>query len=313
MTSYAIAEPTLFEPVMAYADPKLGMNAIQLDIKDERGEVAFETPIPIAQRSGAARQIYDPVEVIRRAHRDGLYVIGRIVVFQDGYAPRANPKLALKSPNGELWQNDIGITWLDPSNPASWDYPIQLAVYAAELGFDEIMFDYIRYPTDGDLGSIAFHDPGASRDKMITAFLKRASNELRPRGVKVSAAMFGLAASENLGIGQNPARVRNVLDAVYPMVYPSHFYSGQFNIDDPNAAPGETVAAALADWRRRLNGGTAVIRPWLQDFSYGNTRYGAAEVQAQIDAANQVGASGWLLWNANCVYSMDVFPAPTAP
>lgn len=243
----------------------------------------------------------------------GLYVVGRIVTFQDGYAPRANPKLGLKTPDGELWENDIGITWLDPSNRASWDYPIQLAVYAAELGFDEIMFDYVRYPTDGDTSAIVFDDPGAPRDKTITDFLKRAKRELGPRNVQVSAAFFGLAASENLGIGQNPARVRNVLDAVYPMVYPSHFYSGQFNIADPNAAPGETVAAAMADWRRRLNGGDAVIRPWLQDFPYGSTDYDYSEVRAQIDAADVTGAAGWLLWNANCVYTLEVFRGNAQP
>lgn len=313
LTSYAIAEPSLYDPIMAIAEPKLGLNTVQLDIKDERGEVAFETPIPLAQRSGAARQIYDPVEVIREAHMKGLYVVGRIVTFQDGYAPRANPKLGLKTPDGELWENDIGITWLDPSNRASWDYPIQLAVYAAELGFDEIMFDYVRYPTDGDTSAIVFDDPGAPRDKTITDFLKRAKRELGPRNVQVSAAFFGLAASENLGIGQNPARVRNVLDAVYPMVYPSHFYSGQFNIADPNAAPGETVAAAMADWRRRLNGGDAVIRPWLQDFPYGSTDYDYSEVRAQIDAADVTGAAGWLLWNANCVYTLEVFRGNAQP
>jgi hypothetical protein len=312
LTSYAIAEPSLFDPVLAIAEPKLGLNTLQIDIKDERGEVAFETPIPLAQRSGAARPIYDPVEVIREAHMKGLYVVGRIVTFQDGYAPRANPKLGLKTPDGELWQNDIGITWLDPSNRAAWDYPIQLALYAAELGFDEIMFDYVRYPTDGDTDALVFDDPGAPRDKTITDFLKRAKRELGPRNVQVSAAFFGLAASENLGIGQNPARVRNVLDAVYPMVYPSHFYSGQFNISDPNANPGDTIAAALADWRRRMNGGSAVIRPWLQDFSYGNTTYDYGEVRAQIDAADATGAAGWLLWNADCVYTLEVFRSSPA-
>lgn len=310
MTSYAVATPSLWDPVIAMADPSVGMNAIQIDIKDERGEVAFTTPIPTARDAGAHMDVFDPVEVLREAHSEGLYVIGRIVVFQDGYAPVAHPELALKRRNGELWRNDIGITWLDPSNEASWEYPIQLAVYAAELGFDEIMFDYIRYPTDGDLESLRFHDPGRKKDEAIASFLKRASAELKPRGVRVSAAWFGLAASEDLGIGQNPARIRNVLDAVYPMVYPSHFYSGQFNIDDPNAEPGPTVAAALVDWRRRTNGGTVQIRPWLQDFDSGGIDYDAEEVKAQIAAAESVGATGYLLWNADCVYSPGVFPTP---
>ncbi len=307
VTSYAVATPSLWEPIITLSDPKVGMNAVQIDIKDERGEVAFTTPIPTARDSGAHMNIYDPVKALREAHQRGLYVIGRIVTFQDGYAPRAFPKLALKRKNGEPWENDLGITWLDPSNEESWEYPLQLAAYAAELGFDEIMFDYVRYPTDGELDVIRFHDPGRNQDEAITAFLKRASRELKPRGVRVSAAFFGLAASEDLGIGQKPGKLRNTLDAFYPMIYPSHFGSGQFNIDDPDDAPGPTITAAMADWRRRTNGGTAELRPWLQDFTMGEREYGLAEVREQIAAAEATGAGGWLLWNAQCIYTPGVF------
>lgn len=307
VTSYAVATPSLWEPIIRMADPKVGMNAIQIDIKDERGEVAFTTPIPTARDSGAHQNVYDPVKTLREAHQRGLYVIGRIVTFQDGYAPRAFPELAIKRRNGQLWENDLGITWLDPSNEQSWEYPLQLAAYAAELGFDEIMFDYVRYPTDGQLDVIRFQDPGRNKDEAITAFLKRASRELKPRGVRVSAAFFGLAATEDLGIGQKPGKLRNTLDAVYPMIYPSHFGAGQFNIDDPGNTPGPTITAALSDWRRRTNGGTMQLRPWLQDFTMGGRAYGLAEVKEQIAAADAVGVGGWLLWNAQCIYTPGVF------
>ena len=307
VTSYAVAEPTMFEPIMALADPKLGMNSIQIDIKDERGEVAFSTPIPTAKKSGAHMNIYDPVKVLRRAHEAGLYVIGRIVTFQDGYAPGANPSTAVHSRGGGLWKNDLGITWADPTNEASWEYPIQLATYAAELGFDEIMFDYVRYPTDGNAADMVFHDPGRNRDNTITSFLKKASGSLKPLGVHVSAAMFGLAATGELGIGQKPGQLRNTLDAVYPMVYPSHFTDGQFGISKPGDTPGPTVAAALSDWRRRTNGGTVQIRPWLQDFTLGGINYGLPQVLEQIDAADRTGAGGWLLWNAQCTYTSGAF------
>ncbi len=307
VTSYGVAEPTMFEPIMALADPKIGMNAIQLDIKDERGEVAFSTPIPTAREAGAHMNIYDPVKVLRRAHEAGLYVIGRIVVFQDGYAPGADPSIAVRSRRGGLWKNDLGITWADPTNEASWEYPIQLATYAAELGFDEIMFDYVRYPTDGDAADMVFHDPGRNRDNTITSFLKKASGSLKPLGVHVSAAMFGLAATSELGIGQKPGQLRNILDAVYPMVYPSHFTDGQFGISKPGDTPGPTVAAALSDWRRRTNGGTVQIRPWLQDFTLGGIDYGLPQVLEQIDAADRTGVSGWLLWNAQCTYTSGAF------
>jgi len=303
VTSYAVATPSLWEPIINLADPGVGMNSIQIDIKDERGEVAFTTPIPTARDSGAHMNVYDPVKTLREAHQRGLYVIGRIVTFQDGYASRANPGIAVKRKNGQLWENNLGITWLDPSNEEAWEYPLQLAAYAAELGFDEIMFDYVRYPTDGDLESVRLSDPGRNKDEAITAFLKRASRELKPRGVRVSAAFFGLAASEDLGIGQKPGKLRNSLDAFYPMIYPSHFGAGQFNIDDPDGAPGPTIAAAMADWRRRTNGGSADLRPWLQDFTMGEREYGLAEVKEQIAAAEATGAGGWLLWNARCIYT----------
>ena len=312
VTSYGVATPSLMDPIMALADPKVGMNAIQIDIKDERGEISFTTPIPSARRSGAHMNIYDPVAVLRRAHDAGLYVIGRIVTFQDGYAPTQRPALAVHNRGGGIWKNDIGIPWMDPTNEKAWDYPIQLAVYSAELGFDEIMFDYVRYPTDGDANSMVFHDPRRSRDDTITSFLKKAAAQLKPRGVRISAAMFGLAATDDLGIGQRPGRLRNTLDAVYPMIYPSHFSDGQFGIDKPGDTPGPTIAAALADWRRRTNGGTMEIRPWLQDFTMGGIPYGLPEVQQQIDASDRTGADGWLLWNATCVYTPGVFQRPTS-
>ena len=306
-TSYAVATPSLFEPIMALADPKVGMNAIQIDVKDERGELAFSTPIPLAKKSGAQQDIYDPIKVLRRAHDAGLYTIARIVTFQDGYAPQADPSVALHTPNGGLWKNNLGITWLDPTNEKAWDYPIQVAQYAAELGFDEIMFDYVRYPTDGDATKMAFKDPGRPRQDTITSFLKKASAKLKPLGVHVSAAFFGLAATDDLGIGQWPGKLRNTLDAVYPMIYPSHFTDGQFGIDKPGDTPGPTIAAAMSDWRRKTNGGTMQIRPWLQDFTLGGIPYGAREVKEQIAAADRTGGGGWLLWNAQCLYSAGVF------
>lgn len=306
-TSYAVASPSLFEPIMALADPKIGMNAIQIDVKDERGELAFSTPIPLGKESGAHQDIYDPVKVLRRAHAAGLYTIARVVTFQDGYAPQADRSVALKTPSGALWKNDLGITWLDPTNEDAWEYPIQVAQYAAELGFDEIMFDYVRYPTDGDLSKMAFKDPGRPRQDTITSFLKLASARLKPLGVHVSAAFFGLAATDDLGIGQWPGKLRNTLDAVYPMIYPSHFTDGQFGIDKPGDKPGPTIAAAMSDWRRKTNGGAMQIRPWLQDFTLGGIPYRQKEVKEQIAAADRTGAGGWLLWNAQCIYTAGVF------
>ncbi len=143
----------------------------------------------------------------------------------------------------------------------------------------------------------------------MTSFeqVETAVAELRPHGLKVSVDLFGLAATRDLGIGQNPRQLRNVVHAVSPMTYPSHYYAGEYGIANPDASPYRTMRASLRDWRRQLRGGTAKLRPWIQDFSIG-TRYGAAEVRAQIRAVREATTSGFLIWNAGVQYTEGVLP-----
>jgi hypothetical protein len=137
---------------------------------------------------------------------------------------------------------------------------------------------------------------------VITEFIHYATKRLKPLGVRVSADLFGLAATRDLGIGQVPRRLSKYVDAIYPMVYPSHFGAGEYGLEDPNATPGATVEWALSDFRQQMEKGKAELIPWLQDFSYGRT-YGAADVKAQIEAARLMGARGYLLWNPLGVYT----------
>jgi hypothetical protein len=170
--------------------------------------------------------------------------------------------------------------------------------------FDEIQFDYVRFPSDGDVSQIVFrHARAEPKGTTIARFLRYASSRLRPLGVRVSADLFGLAATHDLGIGQVPKRVASYLDAIYPMVYPSHFSSGEYGIQDPDAYPGRTVARALFDFRRQVKG-KAVLIPWLQDFSLGHP-YGLIEVTDQIAAARRQHARGYMLWNPEGVYTRD--------
>jgi hypothetical protein len=183
-------------------------------------------------------------------------------------------------------------------------------VAAAKAGFDEIQFDYVRFPSDGPVEQAVY--PGAADEPKgwtIARFLHYASKRLRPLGVRVSADVFGLSATRDIGVGQVPARIAKYVDTIYPMVYPSHYSSGEFNFDDPNAVPGQTVAESLADFRRQLRGTKARLIPWLQDFSLGRT-YTPADVQAQIQAARDGGSPGFLLWNAAGVYTNDALRGP---
>jgi hypothetical protein len=205
--------------------------------------------------------------------------------------------------DGSRWVNHAGLGWTSPYLPETWEYLVDLAVAAARTGFDEIQFDYVRFPTDGDMSQVVFPgEDGRPRGDVVAAFLEYAAGRLRPLGVRISADVFGLAATRDLGIGQRPRRLAPHLDAVYPMVYPSHYGPGEHGLEDPAAQPGPTVAASLADFKRALAGTEVAVVPWLQDFSYGR-EYGWEEVKAQIDAAYAMGSPGFLLWNASGLYT----------
>ncbi len=284
-----------------------GLTALELDVKDENGEIGFRSPVvPLAHRVGAAQRYYDPTEVARKAHKAGVYLIGRIVVFEDPRLSEGEPSRAIRTSDGSVWRNSNGLGWTNPYDQDVWKYNVDIAVTAAKAGFDEIMFDYVRFPSDGDVGAAVY--PGRRSEpkwQTIADFVQYATNRLKPLGVQVSAALFGLSATRDLGIGQKPRLLGKYLDAIYPMVYPSHFGSGEFNISDPDAVPGRTVSFALLDFRRKLEGRNVRIVPWLQDFSIYRT-YTTGDVEQQIDAARRADSAGYMLWNANGDYTRGV-------
>jgi hypothetical protein len=290
---------------------KEGMTALQLDVKDENGEVAFRSRYaPLARRVGAAQGYYRPGPVVRKIKAKGLYLIGRVVVFEDPVLAEKRPGLAIHQAGGGIWRNNAGLGWTNPYDRRVWDYNVDIAEAAARAGFDEIMFDYVRFPSDGNVGAAVYAGKRAEpKARTIAAFLEYARSRLSPLGVRVSAALFGLAATRNIGIGQRPGLIAQHVDAIYPMVYPSHYSPGEYNIDDPNARPGATVTASLRDFRRAMRGTKAKLIPWLQDFSLGRT-YTLYDIEAQIRAARRVESGGFLLWNAAGVYTPEALAAP---
>ncbi|HEX7255777.1 MAG TPA: putative glycoside hydrolase, partial [Gaiellaceae bacterium] len=265
-----------------------GINTIQLDVKDENGEVGFHTLAPpLARRVGAAKRYYDPVKVAKQLHSEGLFLIGRVVCFEDPYLAKGRPDLAIRTPGGGVWQNHAGLGWTNPYDKRVWDYNLRIAQAAAKAGFDEIQFDYVRFPSDGDIDAAVF--PGRRNEAMgvtIARFVHYATKRLKPMGVRVSVDVFGLSATRDLGIGQSPRRLAKIVDAIYPMVYPSHYSSGEYGLDSPVSVPGRTVGRSLRDFRRQMKRGRAQLIPWLEDFSFnGTTTLG--HVQDQIRAARR--------------------------
>jgi hypothetical protein len=290
----------------------VGLNTLEVDVKDENGQVGFiSADLPeLARRDGAARPYYDANSVATRVHAKGLYLIGRVVVFEDPTLTAARPELAIQGRSGGVWRNRAGLGWANPYDARVWAYDVSIAVAAARAGFDEIQFDYVRFPSDGDLSEIVYpRRRSEPKGDTIGRFLRYAAARLHPLGVRISADVFGLAATHDLGIGQVPRRLARVLDAIHPMVYPSHYSAGEYGIQTPSAYPGRIVAHSLLDFRRALRGQRIPIVPWLQDFSLGKP-YTLIEVTDQIAAARRQHAAGFLLWNPEGLYTQDALASP---
>jgi hypothetical protein len=289
---------------------KSGLNTIQLDVKDEGGEIGFRPAgVPLAARVGAVRAFYDPRRVTRMLHAKGIYVIGRVVVFQDPVLARARPDLAIRRSGGGIWTTSAGLGWLNPYDRRNWDYAVGIAAAAARAGFDEIMLDYVRFPSDGDTATTVY--PGRTsvpRGELIADFTAYAQRRLTPLGVRISSALFGLSATRDLRIGQVPAWISQHVDHVNPMAYPALYGEGELGIATPSEEPGETVFRTLVDFKTQLQGSRAQLIPWIQDWSYD-----AKQVRQQIEATRLQGAKGYLLWNASGLYTKSALAPPSTP
>jgi hypothetical protein len=285
-----------------------GLTALELDVKDENGEVGFLMPAEtLARKVGASKPYYKAGVVAGKARKAGIYLIGRVVVFEDPTLTAARPDMAIRTTSGGVWTNNAGLGWANPYDKRVWDYVIGIGEAAAKAGFDEIQFDYVRFPSDGPIENAVFpHKAAEPMGWTIARFAHYAALKLHPLGVRVSVDVFGLSATHDLGIGQVPGRLAKYVDAVYPMTYPSHYNSGEFNLSDPSATPGETVAFSLRDFRNEMLGRKAMLIPWLEDFSLTSAHRPPEEVQAQVDAARRFHAKGFLLWNPEGVYTEQV-------
>jgi hypothetical protein len=272
------------------------LNSLMLDLKDETGEVFYNTQNATALEVGATPdETFDLGGTVTRAHDLELYVIGRIVLFNDPVAAVKLPDLAVWDSATNAPYEASGQYFLDPTDPMARQYGIDLAVEACQLGVDEIQFDYVRFP-DARRETATF-DGGVRPEARVAAvslFLEAAVATLRPMGCAVGADIFGYltTASDDGGIGQRWEEVAAIVEVVSPMLYPSHYDADWYGFPDPDDYPGEMVDRALADGMERLSSIKVIVRPWLQDFGYD-----ADAVRAQIAAAESYGL-GWMLWNA---------------
>ncbi|MBE3577232.1 MAG: putative glycoside hydrolase [Limnochordales bacterium] len=283
---------------------RVGLNAIVVEIKDEYGRLAYQSQVPLAREIGAGtNRIPDVRAFLSDLHDRGFYVIARMVTFQDGVLATARPHLAIKNRTGGLWRNRQNLAWVDPGRAEVWQYQVDIAEEALQLGFDEVQFDYVRFPTDGDVSNMRSVVPEDRRVAAIGGFLAYARQRLAPYGRPISADVFGFVATaqDDLGIGQRLEEVAASVDFVSPMVYPSHYPKGSYGIEDPDAEPYAVIRHAMEVAVGRI--GAEKLRPWLQSFSLRHT-YGPDEIAAQIRAVSESGIGSWLFWNASGRYDL---------
>jgi hypothetical protein len=280
------------------------LNAVVIDIKEE-GAVFIDAEVAKKNKTYVKR-IPDLKNLIAKLKEKNVYTIARIVAFRDSLIVKAKPDLAVKNPDGTIWTDRQKASWLDPYNKSSWEYILAIAQRAVDIGFDEIQFDYIRFPSDGNTKKCRYskpHDSDAA-SKALIGFLKEANSRLKAKGAKLSIDVFGLTTTEtsDMGIGQKIIEMTKWVDYVSPMVYPSHYGKWTYGIADPNKSPYKTVYHAIHGGIQRIP--IEKFRPWLQDFSLGY-KYGKKEVRAQIQACYDNKVSSWLLWNVRCIYTKE--------
>jgi hypothetical protein len=294
------------------------LNAIVIDVKGDRGIIPYRSAVPLATEVGAQDSITikDISALLADLRRKGIYTIARIVVFKDDLLARRRPQLAVKDRSGGVWRDHEQLAWTDPFQPEVWDYSLAIAVEAARHGFDEIQFDYVRFP---DAPGLAYAQPSTedSRVRVIEGFLAKARRSLAPHNVFVAADVFGYICwnQGDTGIGQRLETLVAHLDYVSPMLYPSSFQFGIPGYRNPVAHPSEVVALSLARAAQRTGLPAVRFRPWLQafpDYAFDRRPFRAVEIRAQIVAAEAFGANGWMLWNPHNVYSGDGLKAGAA-
>jgi len=305
VTGQVAGDPTAWQAMLHLKDTT-ELNGIMLDLKDEYGLIHYDTAVELAKRAGAIHPDYDLAGIVRDARDRDLYLIGRITTFQDPLAARAIPDMAAYDTATGKPYHKGGQWFLDPTDPQARGYALSLAVEACQFGFDEIQFDYVRYP-DGLPDSVVF-DGGKDADTRVGAiesFLLEARDVLHPLGCAVGGDIFGFitTARDDGGIGQQWEVVADALDVVSPMLYPSHYAADWYGYARPVDHPGEMVQRALQDGIKRLDTGT-VIRPWLQDFGYTDE-----QVRAETHSAEGFGL-GWMLWNAHSNVSVGALDGP---
>jgi hypothetical protein len=283
------------------------LNAIIIDIKDYSGQVLYDSQVPLVDALKLQdNRMKNLTAQLAKLREHDIYTIARVTVFQDPILAQKKPEWAIKSKKGGLWRDKNGLAWVDPANSEVRAYIVTIAKEAAALGFDEINFDYIRYPTDGKLADIVYGNGSSKRYEVIGGFYEYLSEQLKDEPVYISGDLFGLTTEkkgeDDMSIGQRLSDAVQYFDYVMPMVYPSHYPTGYRGYKNPADHPYEVVYNAMKAGVKQAQDKKGKLRTWIQAFNLGAV-YDDAKIRAEIKASDDAGADGWILWNASNRYT----------
>jgi len=313
MSSWVAGTAEMRENLINLAE-KTEINSMVVDVKDYSGKISFKTKNASLNAFGAEEnRIPDINNFIKELHNKNIYVIARISVFQDDYLANKIPALAIKNKQGNPWKDKSGVSWLYPSNKDVWDYIINIAREAEKAGFDELNFDYIRFPSDGNLNNIKYENLAEENGKqeIIKNFFAYLHTNLKDVGVPLSADLFGLTLwrQDDMNIGQILENTAPYFDYISPMVYPSHYPNGFNGYKNPAEHPYEIILEGMIKGKERLLAASSTpykLRPWLQDFNLG-ANYDSAMIKKEKQAVYDAGLNSWLVWNAANRYTEKAY------
>lgn len=290
------------------------LNALVIDVKDSTGKVGYKSAVPLVAEIGAYEpRIRDLDAILTYCREKKIHTIARIAVFQDPVLAKARPRLAVGNAGGGVWKDRKGLSWVDPAAREVWAYNVAIAKEVAARGFDEVQFDYVRFPTDGKLRALSYpvYRRTVPKHEVIKSFFQYVDRELKPVNVLVSADIFGLTvmAEDDLNIGQRIDDIADYVDFICPMIYPSHFPRGHLGLKNPADHPYLIIYDSCMRGLKRLEGKRAKMRPWLQDFKLGAV-YDKGMILDQIRAARDARVAGFCMWNARNVYTDAAYRAP---
>jgi hypothetical protein len=316
ISSWVAGTPSLRNKLISFIDSS-AVNSVIIDIKDSTGIISFRIDDdPLIDKYGTtSSRISNIEELIKELHNKNIYVIGRLTTFQDPALAKKHPHLSFsRLDNGFTWTDKKGLAFINPKEKEAWDYIIRLAETSYEVGFDEINFDYIRYPSDGNIGNINYNiSANHSRQSTLKSFYEHLDYELRKeKKIPISADIFGLVttADTDFGIGQVFEDIIPYFDAIAPMVYPSHYSPGFFGHKNPNAYPYNVITQSMQsaiDRAHAIGEDPQKLRPWIQDFNLGTPSYGTLEVEAQIQATYDLSLDSYMSWDPRNRYTQDAY------